>query len=487
MSRLMSLFCLAACLVALPQAGAEDSKSVTSADLTINQWVLPAEPGTLTGRIVAASADGSSVAVANANVAIVDKSGKVLRGATLTNAKGEFVIKDAQPGVYALSARSGNFFAACAMHVLSDTQAKDGQFASAVEVSAAAIEYKTLQEAIVRYLPTSSKPAASAVNPVIAGNQLPELAETVAAPEAFRVAQVNGGMLGQIFSAGVEGTSLPNAQTTNVFILKDGAEVARTVTSATGDFQIEKLGLGNYSLMAIGPQGLGVMGFELVNENDLKTSDNVSSDGERYVGLFSRLRARRCARKCSIQVAPVCNSCDTCAVGSVVAVAPVFQPVTTIAAVAPVNTCGCGQPVATCGCGIPVDPCGCGGGTVIADAGYVESIPMEGQIVDGTIIDGGIVDGGIIDGGIVDGGFVDGMPIDGFGGGGGYAPGYGGGGGFSGGGGGYGGGGGGLLGGGGLGGIAALAGIGGIILATTDDDDDNVIQPAPIASPVFPN
>ncbi|MGB7345043.1 MAG: hypothetical protein WBD20_12585 [Pirellulaceae bacterium] len=467
-----------------------DDVTSTTADLTINQWVQPIESGVLKGRIVTSAADGTSVAVAKASVAVVNKDGQVFKSAALTDDKGEFIIKDVAPGVYALSARSGDFLAACAMHVLESTNDIESHFASEIEVSAASLEYATLREAIVRYLPSSTKPNDSAVTPVIKNELLGDLAAQVATPESFRVAQVSGGMTGQIFSAGVQGAQLPAAEVTNVFVLKNGKEVARTVTNEHGEFQIERLEIGNYSLMAIGPQGLGVVGFELVDENNMKTTDSVSTDGKRYVGLLSRLRARRCARQFAMQVAPVCNACDVCTTCDMQPVVQttyveahpvVFQPQPTVIQ----SSCGCGQPASSCGCGIPVDPCGCGG-TVIADAGYVEgqvveSIPMEGQIVDG-----GIIEGGIIDGGIVDGGFVDGVPVDGFGsslaGGGGYTPGYGGGGGFSGG----GGGGGGLLGGGGLGAIAALAGIGGIIAATTSDDDA-VIVPAPIASPVFPN
>jgi protocatechuate 3,4-dioxygenase beta subunit len=471
------------------ETGSTSSNYESVADLTISQWVQPDEAGLLKGRVVTHATDGTSVAVSNARVALVAKDGKVLRSEALTDVKGEFVVKNVKPGVYALSARSGNFIAACAMHVLATVDGGEKQFANEAEIAAAAIDYATLRDAIVRYLPKSTKPSPSALKPTISKDQLGALAEQVIGTEAFRVAQINGGMEGQIFSAGVNGAQLPTANVTNVFILQNGKEVARTVTDANGEFQVASLKLGSYSIMAVGPEGLGLAGFELVNEESLKTADQVTKDGERFVGLLSRLRARRCARKFGMQVAPVCNTCSTdvcstCEAPAVVAEQPVcFQPVATVVEtpVAVQSSCGCGQPAATCGCGIPVDPCGCGG-TVVADQGFVE----------GGIVEGVPVEGEIIDGGIIDGGFVDGVPVDGFGsslaGGGGYAPGYaggfGGGGGFSG-----GGGGGGLLGGGGLGGLAGLAGIGGLVaaVATSDDDDNNFVRPAPIASPVAPN
>jgi protocatechuate 3,4-dioxygenase beta subunit len=492
------LLCVAACLTTSATVNADENGPAPSsyksvADLTISQWVQPNEAGLLKGRVVTHATDGASVAVAKASVALVDKDGNVLRSEALTDVKGEFVVKNVKPGVYALSARSGNLIAACAMHILATVDGDEKQFASKAEIAAAAIDYATLRDAIVRYLPKTTKPSPSALKPTISKEQLGALAEQVIGTEAFRIAQIDGGMVGQIFSAGVQGAELPTANVTNVFILQDGKEIARTVTNDKGEFQVASLKLGSYSIMAVGPEGLGLAGFELVNEETLKTADQVTKDGERFVGLLSRLRARRCARKFGMQVAPVCNTCSTdvcstCEAPAVVEQAVCFQPAATVVeapmAVTPVavqSSCGCGQPAATCGCGIPVDPCGCGG-TIVADQGFVE----------GGIVEGVPMEGEIIDGGIIDGGFVDGVPVDGFGsslaGGGGYAPGYaggfGGGGGFSG-----GGGGGGLLGGGGLGGLAGLAGIGGLVaaVATSDDDDNNFVPPAPIASPVAPN
>ncbi len=415
--------------------------------LTVSQWVQPTEDGVLNGRLVIPAADGGSTAVNGAIVAIVGQDGKVLRATAKTNAKGQFTIKNAKPGVYAFSARADFVFAACAMHVLDSDLVGEQEFPHQAEISAANIDYTTVKTAVIRYLP----PSASADQKSMASfnrSDLDSLANQVCGEQSFRVAQTNGGLQGRLHSAGAANGRLSDVQLTNVFIIKDGNEVARTVTNENGEFSIATIGAGNYSLMAVGPDGLGMIGFELVDEDEIDTKTAaVSADGKTFVGL---LGGGCCCNQLSMQVAPVHEVMNV-----VQDVVIAEQPIADAG-------CGCGQPHTDCGCGVPVDPCGC-----------------DGAIVDGGFVDGGFVETPIVDEGIVMDGF--GTPVAG----GGFAPSYGGGfggGGFSG-----GGGGGFIGGGGGLGGIAALAGIGGIIAATASDDDNaQVIVPAPV-SPVAPN
>ena len=444
MKRLLSIFSVFALTVCTVQA---ETRVNT---LTVNQWVQPTADGVLQGRIVVPGPNGTSKAVENADVAIVAQNGKVLQSSSKTNTNGQFTIKGVEPGVYALSARADFVFAACAMHVLDSDLVGEQEFPQQAEISAANVDFTTVKTAVIRYLPPKAKSSRATIKDV----QLDALANQVCGEQSFRVAQTSGGLRGRLHSAGADGATLSGAQRTNVFIIKDGIEVARTITDEKGRFDIAKIGAGNYSLMAVGPDGLGMIGFELVDEDALDTkSAAVTADGKQFVGL---LGGGCCCQELAMQVAPMPET--------------IVQDV--VVAEQPVASCGCGQPVDQCSCGVPVDPCGC----------------------DGTVVDGGaIVDGGmIVDGGIVDGGAV----VDGFGtpvAGGGFAPGYGGGfggGGFSGGGGGFSGGGGGFIGGGGaggLGGLAALAGIGGVIAATTSDDSDDVVVVPPAVSPVVPN
>ena len=215
-------------------------------------------------------------------------------------------------------------------------------------------------------------------------DRLDALVDRVCAQDTFRVAQTRGGMKGRLHPAGAQGGVLSSVQLTNVFIIKDGVEVARTTTDENGEFSVNTLGAGNYSLMAVGPDGLGLIGFELVDEDDLAKGGVVSTaDGKHLVAQLGGC----CCQELAMQVAPMPQVME-------VVQAPVVQQ----------TSCGCAQP--SCGCGVPVDPCGCG----------AQGQVVQGQVIEGGIVEGGIpMEGGIIEGGIpMEGGFVDGgLPLDG--------------------------------------------------------------------------
>ncbi|MFK8113192.1 MAG: carboxypeptidase regulatory-like domain-containing protein [Rubripirellula sp.] len=399
--------------------------------LTMNQWVSPTADGALTGRVILPQSDGQAKALEDISIAIMSRDGEVLRAKT--NSRGEFSISDVESGVYALTARGENVFACCAMHVIEDVAG----FPKSAEVSVANIDYTVVNTAIIRYLPPNVKSSNASISNV----KLEGLVNQVCGDELFRVAQVKGGMKGRLHVAGAVGADLRGANLTNVFVFKDGMQIDRTVTNENGQFDIEKIQPGYYSLLAVGHSGVGLIGFELVDESELtETVSNDSADqSERLVGLRHRRKGGCCCQEFAMQIAPMPE------IVSCVEEVIIEQP-----------ACG--------GCG-SCDTCG-----GIVDGG----VGMDG----GVIMDGGMVDGGIVTDGfgnpVAGGGFV---PGGGFGGGSG---------GFSGGGGGLSGGGGGGGFGGGLGGLAALGAVGGVIAATSDDNNNNAIVAPVTASAAAP-
>tara|TARA_R110002049_G_scaffold2750_2_gene21787 strand:+ start:671677 stop:672972 length:1296 start_codon:yes stop_codon:yes gene_type:complete len=421
MSRMLHILpLLIAGLVFVPNASAEQENN----HLIVNQWIHPAADGTLVGRVVIPSGNGSVEAVANASVAMLSRDGEVIRPEAKTNAKGAFLMKGVKPGVYALMARADNVFACCAMHILDDATAAGNEFPSEAEIAAAKVDYTMVNTAMIRYLPPKFRDSNVSINSARIGS----LANRVCGQDLFRVAQTAGGMKGQLHQAGARGAELDSAQMTNVFVIKDGLEVGRAITDEQGNFEIETLEPGEYSLLAVGPDGLGLVGFELVDPTVAAQAANAFSNGDET--LVARLGGC-CCNRFAMQVAPmpeVINVVEDVVISE--------TPVDSVCG-------GCGEAIGTCGCEAPVDPCACG-----------SSLAGDGVILD-----------------------EFGMPIAG----GGYVPG--GGGGFSGGGGGFyggGGGGGGFIGGGGgLGGLAGLAGTIGVIAATTSDDSNPTVIPVP--------
>ena len=270
--------------------------------LTVNQWVQPSEEGVLRGRIVMPAEAGSMKAVEGAVVSITDPKGKALESAELTNSKGEFEIKSVEPGVYALTARADYVFAACAMHVLDGDLVAEQEFPREVEICAADIDYTTIKTALIRYLP----PGAPTLKTLDQAN-IGSLFESVTGEQSFRIAQMNGGMKGHLKSAGATGDLIEAAGMTNVFIMKNGAEVARTITNDKGQFEIDDLSAGNYSLMAIGPLGFCTIGFELIDESEIKDQSVArTADGKQLV--FQLDNGGCCCESLNMQVAPMVDS-----------------------------------------------------------------------------------------------------------------------------------------------------------------------------------
>ncbi|MGB7324921.1 MAG: carboxypeptidase regulatory-like domain-containing protein [Rubripirellula sp.] len=395
--------------------------------LTMNQWVRSSEAGELTGRVFMPGIGGNAEALKGVDVAMKARDGKVLRATT--DAKGMFKVSGVQSGVYALTARGDDVFACCAMHVVDNSVSANVELPTEADIAVANVDYTTVNTAIIRYMPTNVRGA----DATFADAQLDQLKDRIRTQDSFRVIQTEGGMKGRIHVAGAAKSALTDSQSTNVFLFKKGMEIARGLTDSAGAFSFANIEAGNYSVMAIGPDGIGLIGFELVDRSAQTASaqSTVAADGTQLVGfgLFGHHNNNNqcCCEEFAIQVAP-CPEVVTCVEEVIVQPAPVVETIVDQG----------------CGCGVP------------------------GEVMEGEVVMDGFVD-----------------PMSG-----GFAPGYGGGyggAGFSGGGGGFSGGGGGGFGG-GFGGLGSLAGIAAVAaIAATSDDDNNAIVAPVVTSPASPS
>ncbi|MEM9587750.1 MAG: carboxypeptidase-like regulatory domain-containing protein [Planctomycetota bacterium] len=376
--------------------------------LTLNQWVRADDGQAVKGRVVLPTVDATANAIANAQVVLSHRDGQAIR--TTTDQDGNFSLMGLQPGVYALIARgpSGSSFACCALHVVDGSQAGSDAYSSQFEVGAAKLRHQTIKSAVVRYLAPSTDSASS-----IEAARLDALSSKVCGDDFFRVAQVDGGMIGRLHTAGAKEARLPDAGLANVFVLQGDKEVARTVSDESGRFQIDSLQPGQYSMVAVGQAGLAVAGFELVSETDVLQSGQPADSGYSFVTRLGRRCG--CCREMAVQVAPLPEV--SCCVEEVVLADPCCEEVVV------------GDPVV---------------GETIVDGGMAGAVPVDGF---GTPLAGG--------------GFAPG----GYAGGGGFAGGGGGGGGFV-------GGGGGLA---GLAALGGIGGV--IAATASDDDDQIIPPP----------
>lgn len=271
------------------------AESTDRSPLVVNQWVRLEGGQPLVGKVVVPSADGEGVLLREATVAIVSEAGEVQR--VNTDAQGQFSFANITPGIYSLTARGKDALSIVALHVVDAADEAAKSYPKTVEMPAAAIDFATVNMAIIRYLPPA-KSSKSLVSMETA--DLSKLAPKVYSDRVFRVSQIEGGMLGRIYSAGADGASLPVAANSNVFITRDGQEVARTVTDKDGRFEIKSLPLGRYSLLTLGPAGLGLVGFELISAESAPSLSG-SVNGE---SLVSQVDCG-CVQEFEIQCAPI--------------------------------------------------------------------------------------------------------------------------------------------------------------------------------------
>jgi len=264
--------------------------------LFVNQWVQQSESQTLTGKIVVPQANGVSVQVKLAHVALVGENGVIRQ--SKTSPSGSFTFDDVTPGIYSLTARGKDSFSVVALHVVEKNREGADQLPKSVVMPAAIIDFATVNSAVVRYLPPSGSAA-----PKFSMNtaNVQDLASKIVGTDLFRIAQVDGGMSGQIFTAGASGSTLPAAGQSNVFVIRDGEEVARTVTNDDGTFTIANIPLGRYSILAVGPAGLGLIGAELVSPASLSDLASKKANSKTLVAQLQNSMGETFA----MQMAPV--------------------------------------------------------------------------------------------------------------------------------------------------------------------------------------
>lgn len=428
MNRLIAFASLV--LMTISAASAEQSSLRVTDQLTVPQWVNPVTPGELTGRVILPAADGTTKRIAGAAVVMTDSEGLTLR--TETDDAGAFTMANVKPGVYALTARANGVFACCAMHVVDRDAPSANVLPGRVEVSAAAIDYTIIKSSILRYLPPTGVQTPYSVSDA----DLEAISGRVVGESLFRVLQTDGGLKGRILTAGAAGSQLGDAGLLNIFLIRQGDVIDRVVSKRNGSFEFSDLPPGEYSILALGEAGLGMAGFELVDES---LNNNVSQINLNGGGALAKNNERTlvttfndvcCCEEFSMQLAPLPQA--------IVAVEEVC----------------CGE-VVMVEEGLPLE-----NAMAVDEFGNpIGAVDQFGNPIGGFDQFGNPIGGAP--------GALSGTPL----GGGGFSGGAGGGGGL----------------GGGLGGLGALAGLAAIAAVASDDDNGGItLAPPPAASPAAP-
>jgi hypothetical protein len=228
----------------------EDAKQAPS--LLLNQWAWLASDGVVVGKI--STGDGQPTGVCQ--VALVGMDGPAHRYTSTED--GIVQMRSVTPGVYALTVRGRNLVAAYALEVVET----DDPSASAapLPIYAARLNTAKFYSQVVRMLPAEAGPTDE-----FDAEAARQLALQIDVRPGARVQQVDGGVEGCLFAAGMRDGALIPAGPTNVFILRDGLELDRVETDAAGCFRFDEISTGGYSLIAVGPSGVAVTSFQVVD------------------------------------------------------------------------------------------------------------------------------------------------------------------------------------------------------------------------------
>ncbi len=239
------------------------------APLLVNQWIQQSADGAISGKLVVPQAEGAAVAASAATVGLVSEQREMKT--TRTDGQGRFRFEGVEPGVYTLIGRGAqNVCSVVALHVMpAGKQAID--LPQELEVAAAQVDFASINMMMIRYLPPAAPSASVDVD-------WSTVASHIGGRSMHRVLQSEGGLTGQVYRAGASGSGLMPSSQTNIFLYRDSEEIRRVVSDESGRFEIESLDPGVYSALFVGSSGMGLVGFELVVENDPRMAAS-SKDG----------------------------------------------------------------------------------------------------------------------------------------------------------------------------------------------------------------
>ena len=311
-------------------------------DLFSRQWVKLSEAGKIEGQLIELASDEKRP-LSGLPVSLV-QDGKIVSSAK-ADSDGKFSFSGIKPGLYSLISRTNETIAAFALQVLDGKDAS--HLSSTVEVRAIRSVGNKVKEivrtqVVPRFVSQQSSTAAISIDPLASERRFSN--SHVVKLDA------NGDLQGHLAKSGVSASS-SKIEGMTVFVLKDGAEVARTEVGSDGSFVVKGIAPGIYGFIAAGSSSFVATSFQVVNP----ALANMSSDGNRLVSM----NMSDCCPTMNCEVIESCGvtACEPSVCDTVVESAPIVDSCQTCQSAVteiPVEGCGCGT-APTCGGG-------CGGG-----------------------------------------------------------------------------------------------------------------------------
>ncbi|PAY20609.1 hypothetical protein CKO51_05160 [Rhodopirellula sp. SM50] len=247
--------------------------------LVVQQWVAASPEGRIDAVIVAPDVPADTLQPGSVNVTLVSQDGAIYRAQPSAESNVQYSFVGVPAGVYTLVTRGPNLAACYAIHVVESQDVALDPRHPRLEIGVAPLRINKVRNAVIRYMPSTIPFVAD-----FRGADGPKAMSALHASGTLRVAQSAGGLRGRIYRAGSTQTQLIGAAETNVLLYQNRELISQAITGEDGTFSIDSLPPGAYSLIAIGPDGIGVVGFQLVEEV-LARRNSSGGDGSRLVTL----------------------------------------------------------------------------------------------------------------------------------------------------------------------------------------------------------
>lgn len=242
-----------------------------SADhLTVSQWALIQPDVGFVAHVVIPTLEGNAAAH-RVVVTLRGRDGVYYEGTS--DPAGIVAIPHVSPGVYVLTAHGEGTFACYALHLLDESTAGHQLYPDSVEIPLAPLPFTPHVDETVRPLIPSEYGIDSLE---ILGENVEKVLGHARGNELFRVRRTeSGSLVGRIYQATDHGVVLDDedlvdrldpAEGTHVFVFHQDQRIGRDLTSENGHFEFPAMASGIYSMIAVGPDGVAVLGFELVEQ-----------------------------------------------------------------------------------------------------------------------------------------------------------------------------------------------------------------------------
>jgi hypothetical protein len=191
------------------------------------------------------------------------------------------------PGDYTLTVWAEGYIGWQALHFLAQDDERFGAVPSQALVSPAMIAVDLFEKmatpyvrSIPNYEPQDAEVAIQSSLHEVKGAALPEVVMT------------NGGLDGKLVASNTTDAKLNSLEDSNVvenhlvFLIDDQDRVRQTVTDEEGQFYLENLSSGLYSVIIVGRGGIGASRITLIDPKATATSQITTVDGKRFVSAI---------------------------------------------------------------------------------------------------------------------------------------------------------------------------------------------------------